>query len=159
MFKFSLSIAAMTSEEPLDTPGFLSRYFLRRLAAARRNPNNSTLGVSYIQALGETVLVWVCLPAMSLFSFVVIASSKRSWLLERWYFYAPRAEIVGLVVLSMAVGYTWGHSKFKVYYADPSPSKEFDSDEDRWIIFWQKFCAFFILGIGVPGIALLCFVL
>jgi hypothetical protein len=132
---------------------FSTRYFLRRLAQARREPNNATAGVAYFKALSETVLLVPGLPAMAVFSWIVIASLRIAPRVAASYGLHPRLAAVGSVALAMTCGYVWFHSRFKHYRIDPSASLNFDSEHDREIIFWQKVSMTALCGAILPLLA------
>jgi len=137
---------------------FASRYFLRHLAQARRDPNNADDSVPYNKALLETALLFVIMPATAVVSIVGSAGLRYfPNLLKRAFGVAPFYFLVGVVAISMSAGYLWFRRRFKGYRHNPNACAEFDSDRDREIIFWQKYGTIVVCVAVIPLLALLVF--
>lgn len=133
------------------------RYFLRRLAMARRDPKNSTRDVAYSAALAETILIFVGLPGMALFSWIVIVSLRHLPTVNRVYDQSPRVAAAITTLLLMIGGYIWFRRRIKPYYVNSDAYRDFDSEVDRRIIFWQKVGMTILCGVVLPWVAILLF--
>jgi hypothetical protein len=134
--------------------GVVARYFLRRYAQARRNPNNANAFVPYSTAAFEVSLLFVGLPAIAIFSALLITSLK--WAPPQpgsSNVYSARYFGVILFLFFCGVGHWYFFCKFRRYREDPSASAEFDSEADRRIIYRQKFAAIVLSGLVIPLIA------
>ena len=133
-----------------------TRYFLRRLAIARRKKHASSSG-PYQEALVEVILVVLGLPAVGVLSFVGL-SSLTWWEVnvdKRWPWLSFRLMGIVLWVLALLVGHWWFGKRFSRYRLDPSVHLAFDTERDRHIIFWQKFAALVVCGLVMPWLGIL----
>jgi hypothetical protein len=137
-----------------DEPSALIRYFLRRLAIARRN--GYTPSASYSDAKAETILVFIAAPTGAVLSFILLGSL-------RWVSQATAAQhplpgklVIALVftAVSLVVGHFLLDGRLKKYRNNPSSSLNFDTERDRGIVFWQKFVVLVSCGIIIPWLGI-----
>lgn len=131
--------------------GLVTRYFLRRLAQAQRERAGSRHSRAYTRALAEVIAVFVLMPGIAVFSATawVFTSVPAAY----WSGESARSTLgiallitLGLVLLGhLAFG-----RHFRRYLRDPQAASEFDSEEDRQIVFWQKFAVTAVCGVLVP---------
>ena len=141
------------NEQRLDTAhiDWTTRYFLRRLAIARKKPN----AAPYSEALFEVTLIAVVMPCMAAFSCLLASSlvwgpsltatSSKSSL-------KALALVVGLLAL-VAGGIQFAR-RFGKYRDDPYTASAFDSERDRRVVFWQKFFIVITCILVIPLLAL-----
>jgi hypothetical protein len=90
-----------------------TRYFLRRLAQARRDPKNSNESVAYFKASGEVVIVFLGTPLVALTSVILIVSFKHNTRIMKLFYYALRLELVAVVYWRSRWGTHWQITRFK----------------------------------------------
>jgi hypothetical protein len=135
--------------------GLVTRYFLRRYAQARRKSYNANAFVPYSNAAFEVSLVFVALPAIAVFSTVLISSVK--WAPPQpgaAPLVASRYFAVILLLVFVGIGHWHFFRKFRRYRTDPSECADFDGEADQRIIYWQKFAALVLFGVVIPWIAI-----
>ncbi len=135
--------------------GPVTRYFLRRYAQAKRDPNNANDSVPYYNAAIETSGIFVGIPTATLLGLVLIVSMR--WPLVKpaqFHGFSPRLVIVALSFLALAIGHLLLAPRFKRFRLNPGICAEFDSERDRKIIFRQKAIALVVCGIVIPWIAI-----
>ena len=134
--------------------GFITRYFLRRLAIARRK-HKSDPTAAFNEAKVETILVFLGAPAIAILSAIVIGSLR--WLTPAQaarYPLPPKFLIVIAIWVPCAVvGNWWLNRRFKKFKEDPSPCFEFASNQDQIWATSQKIAMLTICGIGIPMLA------
>ena len=135
----------------------MTRYFLRRLAIARRKPHVD-ISVPHSDALAEVMIVALTMPMCAILSFVVVItmSTWKPIVDARWPWLSFRLVVLGCGFLVYIVGQWWLRRRFKQYRDDPSHCLDFDTEQDRRIVFWQKFVVVIVCGAVVPflGIAI-----
>lgn len=134
--------------------GWLTQYFLRRLARAHSD-SKGDVSASYSSALFEVTLVAVVAPCIAVYSCILITSIKWAPLVGSWGAgSSPKltALIIGCIAL-VAGGY-WFNCRFRKYRGNPATWTDFDTEEDRRLIFWQKLVILSICGLVVPLLAL-----
>ena len=109
--------------------------------------------------MAEIVAIFVGMPGMALFSWIVIASLKHLPAISRAYGQSPRLVSVAIVVLLMIGGYLSFRARIRPYRAESSAYLDFDSELDRSIIFWQKVGVVILCGVVLPWIAILLFLI
>lgn len=137
---------------------FLTAYFLRRLAIARRNPlYNGNPGAAHWDALLEVILIAVTAPLFAIFSFLLILSLR--WLTPSQAAMLPvPSKYVGGIggwILSVIIGRLLLGRKFKRFLNDPGAALEFDDERDRQVAEGQKIAVLVISGLLIPAIAFL----
>jgi hypothetical protein len=136
----------------------ITRYFLRRLAIARRDPRLSSPNARYKSALVEVILVVLGLPGIALLSFVAI-STIRLWrpiVGTRLALHPFTWPALALWVSAIILGHRWFGRRFERYRDDSTSSLEFASEKDGRIAFWTKLGMIILCGVVIPwlGIAL-----
>lgn len=141
-------------ELPGGRVGWMARYFLRRLALARRDPRNSATA-AYSNALFELTLVVVLMPCLAIFSCVLIASVKWAPTFARAHpNFSPK--VAGLVIgfLAFGAGNVWLRRRFRELQVMPSACAYFDTKEDRRVACWQKLVVVSVCGAVIPLLAI-----
>lgn len=152
----------------------MTRYFLRRLAAAqreRRGPRGALgsrgtqkartpLGSSgdsgaYTRALSEAMSLFVLMPGIALFSIgASICLTLQPVLLAAAHSGAPLAAVLLVTFALVLLGHLALGWRLRRYRADPSAARAFDTDRDREIAFWQKLVLTALFGFAAPLCAL-----
>ncbi|MGH8150182.1 MAG: hypothetical protein ACRETB_09465 [Steroidobacteraceae bacterium] len=153
---------------------FVTRYFLRRLAAAQRE-SRGVRGASgarrapgpnlpltppgdsraYGRALSDVMSLFVLVPGIAFFSIgASVCLTVQPALLAAAHAGAPLAAVLlvtfGFVLLGhLALGW-----RLHRYREDPSAARAFDTDRDREIAFWQKLVVTALFGFVAPLCAL-----
>jgi hypothetical protein len=138
--------------------GYSTRYFLRRLAEARRNPRNANDSVPFTNAIVETTFVFVCAPALATLS--VIGTAVLRFFPARVmnsFGVHPGLSIVIVIAVLLFGGQSWFRRRFAAYRKNPAACLDFDSARDREIIFWQRTGVLVICGILIPLLAVIGF--
>ena len=138
----------------VDVP---TRYFLRRLAQARRSPYPATAARAYSSALSEVIASFVLMPGIA-----VLCITARIGMSLPPEAYAPSLRAVPplvlatlLTILLVAAGHLWFIWHLRRFRGDHSRLAEhFDTEDDRQIVFWQKLILTVICGVIVPLSAL-----
>ena len=137
-----------------DRVGIVTRYFLRRLAKARRKKNASPW-VFHWDALVATSMFFVGMPILALFSCVGISSFYWDPTFgTRWPGFSPKLTSVAITLGAIAVGGYFFGKKFKRYRTNPDACLAFDTERDRQIIFWQLFWMSVMAGLVLPSATL-----
>jgi hypothetical protein len=138
-----------------DNLDFITRYFLRRLAIARRNPNNNA-GSAFFEAKLEVTLVVIALPLLGLVGFLLLGSLHWISPAEAARHPLPNKTVAVLTVWGLCTfaGNIWLNRRYARYATDPTLCQEFDSERDREIVGWQRFAVFVICAIVLPGLGL-----
>lgn len=137
-----------------DQLGWARRYFLRRLALARRGPKKSEAAM-YSDALFELTLVAVLMPCIAVFSCLLITSLK--WAPNFGHEhpdFSPKIAALVIGFLAYGIGYAWFRRSFAKLRTMADLWVDFDSEEDRRIAFWQKLMIVSVCGAVVPMLAL-----
>jgi hypothetical protein len=140
----------------IEAVDLITRYFLRRLAIARRKMPQSSASASYTDALFDVILVVLGLPGVALLSFIGI-STIRWWkpaMSSKWPWLSFPVGALGIWALAIIVGHVWLGRRFGKFRNDPTPCLEFASDKDRQIAFWVKFSVVTVCGLVIPWIAI-----
>ena len=141
----------MMAEDGID---FVTRYFLRRLAKARRKKNASPW-VFHWDALVATSMFFVGMPLLALFSCVGISSFYWDPTFgTRWPEFSPKLTGVAITLSAIAVGGYFFGKKFNRYRTNPDACLAFDTERDRRIIFWQLLSVSAIAGLILPSATL-----
>jgi hypothetical protein len=143
--------ADFSMRERVDNPDFITRYFLRRLAIARRKRHINPL-TPFNDAKVEVILIALAAPLVGMLSFFLVASLRWLTPAEAGRIPLPSklTQAIVLWVLCYLVGSFWLNRKFRRYRDDPTLSLKFDTASDRQIVFWQKIMIFFMSGILMP---------
>src|ERR1700734_671575 len=109
---------------------WVSRYFLRRLALARRDSKVSE-GAAYSSARFEVTLVAVLAPCMAIFSCVLISSLKFAPDFGRAHpNFSPKAVAFVIAVLAGSIGSAWFGRRFRTL-GRSGVWADFDTERDR----------------------------
>jgi hypothetical protein len=129
---------------------FLTRYFLRRLAIARRKGRFAS--AQYRTALVDVVCFAIAFPVLGLLSFGLILI--LTWMTPTQAAAHPIPSKYVIAGIVMACSFVAGHrllgSKFERYRDDPSACRGYDSDHDRRVATFQKTAGFLICAIVMP---------
>ena len=132
------------------------RYFLRRLAAERRDPKNLVDWVSFGSALLETTLIYIGSPIVAALStFVLLGMRYYPEFLRHSLGASPFLPVLGMVAASSVAGYCWFRYAFKEYRQNHAACLKFDSERDRRIIAMQKFVTLAICFFVIPMLCLI----
>lgn len=137
---------------------FLTRYFLRRLAMARRKPLYSgDSGAAHWDALVEVIFIAVAAPFFAAFSFLLILSVR--WLTPSQAASLPipskYAAAIGGWIACVIVGRSLLSRKFKRFLTEPGAALLFDTERDRQIANGLKLAVIAISGFLVPAVGFL----
>lgn len=145
----------MEPGRPTTSVGPVTRYFLRRYAQAKRDPNKANDSVPYHKAAIETSALFVGFPTATLMGLVLIVSMRWPLItLAQFRGFPPRLVLVALSLVPVAIGHLFMAARFKPFRLNPDVCAEFDSERDRKIIFQQKAIALVVGGIVIPCIAI-----
>jgi hypothetical protein len=136
-------------------PDFIARYFLRRLAMAHREAPARKPSIQHINALVETILLFVGMPMISVASVVLIGSIR--WgpqVLSRSLGASPLTAVFILWSLSVVIGQVLLGRKFEKYRDDRSAYLQLNTDRDFKIASRQKVTVFIACGIVLPLLAM-----
>lgn len=137
----------------LDQLSWVTRYFLRRLALARRDLNKSE-AAAYSSAVFEVTLVTVVMPCLAIFSCVAMTSLKWAPTFAREYpGFSPKIAGLAVAFLVFGIGNIWFRVRLGRHRAVLSLWAYFDSPEDRRVVFWQKVLIVALCGAVVPLLA------
>jgi hypothetical protein len=137
-----------------DELSWTDRYFLRRLALARRDRSASE-AASYSSALFEVTLITVFAPCLAVFSSVVITSLRWTPTFgHRHPNFSPKLTGLAIGMVALIVGSAWFGRRFRKLRVTPGAWCDFDTPEDRRIVFRQKVAILTICGAVVPLMAL-----
>jgi hypothetical protein len=142
--------AAVAASDRVDA---VTRFFLRCLAQARRNPANPNEFVPYSNAALAVSFQFVALPLAAILSALLISSLKWGPALgPRLMGISPK--IVGLVIVlgALVAGHIYFARRYRMYRSDPSASLRFDSERDRQILSRQKTAMFATCGLVIPAL-------
>jgi hypothetical protein len=138
-----------------ENVGFVTRYYLRRLAAARRRRHGNPR-TPFVDAEGEVALLFLGMPLGGALSFAMTFSLH--WLTpeEARDIPMPSKYILSGVILLFCYlfGRLWFDRKFKRYQDDPTPALQFDTERDRRIMARQKLFVLITAGIIMPWLGL-----
>jgi hypothetical protein len=143
------------SANSLEKPGFITRYFLRRLAMAHRESPSRKRSIQYTNALLETILAFVGMPLIGLASLVLIPSLR--WApntLAKWSSISHFGLAIIFSIVSLVIGHLWFGHRFKKYRDDRSAYLQLSTDRDFKIASWQKTTVFLSCGIVLPLLAM-----
>jgi len=136
---------------------FVTRYFLRRLALARREHGAARPMVPHREAKVDAILVFVAMPAIALISCAGIVSLH--WMSPAQIsgvHLPPKLEFAVVLWAVLAiVGNLLFSRRFVRFLDDPSPSFSFDTERDCHIARWQKGIAIVSAGVIVPVLSFL----
>lgn len=137
---------------------FLTRYFLRRLAMARRKPlYKGDAGAAHWDALVEVIFIAVAAPLFAALSFILILSLR--WLTPSQAASLPLpskyAVAIGGWILCVIIGRLLLGRKFKAFLANPGAALMFDTEHDRQIANGMKTLVIAVSGFLVPALAFL----
>ena len=130
--------------------GRTTRYFLRRLAEARRRKNNASDFVPYSNAVTDVSLTFVGLPVGALLSCLIILSLK--WmpdLARQWPLRSVRMACFIVAFVAFLAGHFYFLWRFRDFRRDPTPSLDFDSDFDREAMGRQKISMILLCVMGL----------
>jgi hypothetical protein len=148
---------AATDMSKAKSTDFITRYFLRRLAVARRKAGNKEPSVAYSEAKVETIVVVLLMPAIAIISVVGLGSLRFFTPSQVAEAHLPSKVTFALIlwILCAVVGNFWLDPRFKKYLSDPSACLGFDSDHDRRIAGQQKALTILICAVVLPALTLL----
>ena len=138
----------------IDQIGIVTRYFLRRLALARRDKRDETVSESFKTAINDVAHTFFYMPLIGITSCSLMASLKF------WspYFVGHEDDmsVVGVVFLA-SVLYLWILNRrlrkhFLEYEKNPSACYAYDSERDRRIAIIQMRAVDFIAIMVAPVI-------
>ncbi len=134
----------------------VSRYFLRCFAIAARK-RHIAASTPFHNALAETTLVFIGLPAIAVLSFVGLSSLKwwNPALTALWPDFSFRWVALAIWVVCVVIGHLTIGRRFSEYRQGAPRTLEFDSDQDRRIAFWQKTIVFILCAIASPWLGIL----
>ncbi len=139
----------------MEHPDFLTKYFLRRLAIARRERRYNNRGAEHNEALFELLFFIVLLPVGGLATFAIILSlhwmngaHEVSDSLPFLYFLGG-----GLTIVCYLIGRRILAGRYRRYLQEPVSFLGFSSERDRRIAHRQKAVAILAFGVAMPGIA------
>lgn len=141
-------------QEPM-TLSFVDRYFLRRLAIARRKGDRVIPAAAYSEAKVEAIAVVILMPVIAILSGVALLSLH--WQLPGHVAKLPPKYIAVVVTCAACavVGNLCFDGRFRKLSQDPAICLRFDTDADRSTATMQKFIVFTVCGAVVPILALL----
>lgn len=123
---------------------FLTRYFLRRLAIARRTGRFPS--AQYRAALVDAICFAIALPILGLLSFGLVLSLRWMTPAQAAAHPIPSKYIIAGIV--MALSFVAGHRllrpKFQRYKDDPTACRGYDSEHDRRVAAFPKTAGFLI---------------
>lgn len=144
---------------------FVTRYFLRRLAAVQRERGRPRAGRppvapvriprAYSRALSDTMALFVLLPGIALFSIgASITLTVQPLVLSA----APAGSPLILVLLATFVLVILGHLglglRLRRFRNDLGAARAYDTEHDREIVFWQRLIVMALCGFAAPLCAL-----
>jgi hypothetical protein len=146
------------SDDAQDADGskrddFLTRYFLRRLAIARRKARFAS--AQYRTALVDVICFAIAFPVLGLLSFGLVLSLRWMTPAQAAAHPIPSKYIIAGVVmaLSFVVGHRLLGPKFEKYIDNPTACPRYDNDHDRRAAAFQKTAGFVISAIVMPWLA------
>jgi len=144
---------------------FVTRYFLRRLAEALRDPRRprtprAALGPhadarAYSRALSDALALFVLMPGIALFSIgASITLTLEPAVASMAHSGSPLVGVLLLTCLLVLVGHVGLGLRLRRFRADSSAARAFDTDRDREIAFWQRLIVTALCGFAAPLCAL-----
>jgi len=144
-----------TTTNPIEKPDFITRYFLRRLAMAHRESPNRKPSIQHINALVETILIFVGMPVVVLASLILIPSLRWApQIFPKWTSFSQLGFAPMLWIFSVIIGHLWLGRKFKKYQDDRSAYLQFNSARDSKIASRQRTMVFCVCAIVLPLLAM-----
>ncbi len=139
----------------LGRTGFATRYFLRRLAQAQRD-GRTHASMAYTRALAEVIALFVLMPSIALFSIGAwICLRVQPELLAAEGGRSPLGGVLLLTFALVLLGHLGLDRLLRRFRDDPGAARDFDTDQDREIAFWQKLIVTVLCGFAVPLCAFL----
>jgi len=143
----------VTTQTLPEKLGWLTLYFLRRLALAHKDGKNDE-ATSYSSALFEATIVSVIAPFGAIFSSLLLSSLKWAPDLDsKWSRSSLKLTEVMVGLLFMALGGIWLNRRFKQYRNNPAAWSRFATEEDYRLVFWQKIAIMTTCAVIVPILA------
>jgi hypothetical protein len=143
-----VSVARKRTIARLD---FVTRYFLRRLAQAQREGARSHSSRPYTRALAEVIALFVLMPGIAVFCVAAWACVRAPVaLVYPAYGQFPLAAVMIFTFALVLTGHIWFTRRLRGFRQDLSAAHHFDTEEDREIAFWQKFCVIALCGVAAP---------
>lgn len=145
----------MERQRKTRQPGFVTRYFLRRLAQAQHD-RRSRAPVAHTRALAEVIALFVLMPSIALFSIGcwVCLKVHPGWLSAT----GGRSPLAGVLLITFSLvllGHLGLGHRLRAFRHHPQAARDFDSDQDRQIAFWQKLVVTAVCGFAAPLCAFL----
>jgi hypothetical protein len=104
------------SVSSIEKPDFIARYFLRRLAMAHHESPSRKPSIQHINALVDTILVFVGMPVIALASLLLIPSLRWApQIFPKWTSFSQLGLALILWIVSVIIGHIWLGRKFKKY--------------------------------------------
>ena len=129
----------------------VTRYFLRRLAQAQREGSRSHPSRPYTRALAEVIALFVLMPGIAVFCVAAWACLRTpAGLVYQAYGQFPLAAVMLCTFALVVIGHIWFTRRLRGFRQDLSAAQDFDTEEDREIAFWQKFCVIALCGVAAP---------
>jgi hypothetical protein len=148
-------LSMQISNNSKGRPDCIARYYLRRLAMAHRESPSRRLSIQHINALVETILVFVGMPVVALASLILIPSLRWApQIFPTWTSFSQLGFALMLWILSVIIGHIWLGRKLRKYRDDRSAYLEFNSARDARIASWQRTVVFFVCAIVLPLLAM-----
>ncbi len=141
-------------QQTLKRPGLVTRYFLRRFAQAQRDGRGRA--IAYTRALAEVIALCVLMPSIALFSLGAWVCLRLQPVLHSAA--DGRSPLAGILLVTFSlvlVGHIGLGRRLRRFRDDPQAARDFDTDHDREIMFWQKLIVTALCGFAAP----LCVVL
>jgi hypothetical protein len=139
----------------LRRPGPTTRYFLRRLAQAQHDGRRRA-PVAYTRALAEVIALFVLMPSIALFSIGCWVCLKvHPGLLSAT---GSRSALAGVLLVTFSLvllGHLGLSGRLRRFRHLPEAARDFDTDQDREIAFWQKLVVTAVCGFAMPLFAIL----
>lgn len=122
--------------------------------AHRESPGRKP-SIQHINALVETILVFVGMPVIALASLVLIPSLRWApQIFPKWTSFSQFGFALILWIISLIIGHIWLGRKFKKYRDDRSAYLESNSARDSKIASWQRTVVFFVCAIVLALLAM-----
>jgi hypothetical protein len=142
------------SDPTVQTPDFIDRYFLRRLAEEYHENPKWELSAHYRNAFVETVFIFVVMPVLGVAAFILIAGLAWSAPLFAKDLGSGYPVLIIIAIGAAFLGRALFKRKLSKYRNDTTTWMPFNTEKDRRIIGGQKFLVFLVL-ILMPFLAIM----
>lgn len=140
--------AAQRPAGRVDVP---TRYFLRRLAQAQHANGGAR---AYAIALSDVIAIFVLLPALAVLCIAARLGAVLHALPPPFNAVPALSLALATTLLMVATGHAWFMWRLRGFRHDAALARDFDTEDDRQIAFWQKLMVMVICGFIIPLCAL-----